>query len=54
MNKIDLIDKSLVKEEEAEDLAAQLRLPLYKTSVKDNLNISETFETLAIEFFRKG
>jgi Ras-related protein Rab-23 len=54
MNKIDLMDQSVVSEKEATDLAAQLGIILYKTSVKDNTMIDEIFDNLAIEFFQKG
>jgi Ras-related protein Rab-23 len=54
MNKMDLIEDSVVTEKEAVALATELKLNLFKASVKDNLMISEIFEYLAIEFFNKG
>jgi Ras-related protein Rab-23 len=54
MNKIDLMDQSLVSEKEANDLASQIGLTLYKASVKDNTMIDEIFDNLAVEFFQKG
>lgn len=54
MNKVDLIDQAVVTEQQAMSLAAELELPIYKTSVKDNLMVNEVFENLAIEFFKKG
>ncbi|XP_040105158.1 ras-related protein Rab-23 isoform X2 [Oryx dammah] len=40
-NKIDLLDDSCIKNEEAEALAKKLKLRFYRTSVKEDLNVSE-------------
>jgi Ras-related protein Rab-23 len=54
MNKIDLIHESMVTDKEAIDLAFELKVPLMKVSVKDNIMVNEVFDNLAIEFFKKG
>ncbi|KAF6025123.1 RAB23 [Bugula neritina] len=46
-NKLDLIDEACVSEEDCELLAQRLKMELFKTSVKDNLNIDSVFEYLA-------
>uniref|UniRef100_A0A8C2SDR9 Ras-related protein Rab-23 n=1 Tax=Capra hircus TaxID=9925 RepID=A0A8C2SDR9_CAPHI len=47
-NKIDLLDDSCIKNEEAEALAKKLKLRFYRTSVKEDLNVSEgVFSTSA-------
>lgn len=38
-NKIDLINESAVKREEVDNLARRLHLKLFKTSVRDNVNV---------------
>ncbi|XP_016040794.1 ras-related protein Rab-23 isoform X2 [Erinaceus europaeus] len=40
-NKIDLLDDSCIKNEEAEALAKKLKLRFYRTSVKEDLNVNE-------------
>ncbi|KAK3736345.1 hypothetical protein QZH41_020797 [Actinostola sp. cb2023] len=45
-NKIDLIDQAVVQPEEAESLAKKLRLKFYRTSVKEDLNVSDVFQYL--------
>jgi Ras-related protein Rab-23 len=54
MNKVDLMSQALVTEQQCYALASELNLPLFKVSVKENLNVSEVFENLAVEFFKKG
>jgi Ras-related protein Rab-23 len=54
MNKVDIMEQAVITERQASDLAAELKLPLHKVSVKDNLMVSEVFELLAVEFFNKG
>ncbi|OWF45380.1 ras-related protein Rab-23-like [Mizuhopecten yessoensis] len=49
-NKIDLIDDTVVNDEEAEDLAKRLRLRFYRTSVKENLNVEEVFRYLSEKY----
>lgn len=46
-NKIDLIDGATVSKEEAEGLAKKLKVRLYRTSVKEDFNVSTVFEYLA-------
>ena len=44
--KVDLIDQAVVDKDEAEQLAENLGLKFYRTSVKDNLNVDLVFEDL--------
>ncbi|KAG5675925.1 hypothetical protein PVAND_005782 [Polypedilum vanderplanki] len=46
-NKIDMMDQSLVDYEEAELLAQNLGVRLFRTSVKEDLNVSAVFKYLA-------
>ncbi|PNW81844.1 hypothetical protein CHLRE_06g262850v5 [Chlamydomonas reinhardtii] len=46
-NKVDLIDRAVVTPEEVEALARQLGLKLYRTCVKENINVTEVFGYLA-------
>ncbi|CAG0878974.1 unnamed protein product [Darwinula stevensoni] len=46
-NKIDLIDEAAILNEEAEALARELGLRLYRTSVKEDLNVEQVFSYLA-------
>ncbi|XP_034377537.1 ras-related protein Rab-23 [Arvicanthis niloticus] len=52
-NKIDLLDDSCIKNEEAEGLAKRLRLRFYRTSVKEDLNVNEVFKYLAEKHLQK-
>jgi small GTP-binding protein len=54
MNKIDMINEAVIYDKEAMNLAVELNMSLVKVSVKDNIMVDETFENLAIEFYRKG
>lgn len=54
MNKIDAVEGVVVNEKEAQLLAADLKLKLFKVSVKDNIMINEVFENLAIQYFNSG
>ena len=54
MNKIDMINEAVIYDNEAMNLAVELNMSLVKVSVKDNIMVDETFENLAIEFYRKG
>lgn len=55
MNKIDLDEKEkVVTDDEAVRLAASLEMFLFRVSVKDNVKITELFDTAAYEFFNKG
>lgn len=51
-NKIDLLSEATVKQEEAEGLAAELNLKLFRASVKDNTNINEVFDAVAESWFK--
>lgn len=53
-NKVDLMDEAKVTSEEAEALAKELGMKLYRTSVKDNLQVNEVFTHLAQEFVKRG
>ncbi|KAM4835090.1 ras-related protein Rab-23 [Thomomys bottae] len=52
-NKIDLLDDSCIKNEEAEALAKRLKLRFYRTSVKEDLNVTEVFKYLAEKYLQK-
>ncbi|XP_048203519.1 ras-related protein Rab-23 [Perognathus longimembris pacificus] len=52
-NKIDLLDDSCIKKEEAEALAKRLKLRFYRTSVKEDLNVTEVFKYLAEKYLQK-
>ncbi|XP_032756776.1 ras-related protein Rab-23 [Rattus rattus] len=52
-NKIDLLDDSCIKNEEAEGLAKRLKLRFYRTSVKEDLNVNEVFKYLAEKHLQK-
>ncbi|XP_076053243.1 RAS oncogene family member Rab23 [Oratosquilla oratoria] len=45
-NKIDLIDQATVKPDEVEALARELQMRLYRTSVKEDLNVDQVFNFL--------
>ncbi|XP_033859302.3 ras-related protein Rab-23 [Acipenser ruthenus] len=49
-NKIDLLDDSVIKNEEAEGLAKKLKLRFYRASVKEDLNVNEVFKYLADKY----
>lgn len=51
-NKVDLLDESVVEAEEAEQLAKSMRLKLYRTSVKENLQVDDVFEYLTRKYFK--
>ncbi|CAE7558220.1 RAB23 [Symbiodinium natans] len=53
-NKVDLLDEAVVEAKEVETLAKKLRLKLYRTCVKDDLNVSEVFNHLGNEFVKNG
>uniref|UniRef100_A0A8B9U333 small monomeric GTPase n=1 Tax=Anas zonorhyncha TaxID=75864 RepID=A0A8B9U333_9AVES len=52
-NKIDLLDDSCIKNEEAEALAKKLKLRFYRASVKEDLNVSEVFKYLADKYLQR-
>ena len=45
-NKMDLVDQSDVTTEEVDALAAEIGVKVYRTSVKNNMNVQEIFEYL--------
>ena len=47
MTKMDLLYKAAIDSFEVEKMSRNLGLPLIKTSVKENLNVSTVFEFLA-------
>ncbi|CAE7440853.1 RAB23 [Symbiodinium sp. CCMP2456] len=53
-NKVDLLDEAVVEAKEVETIAKKLRLKLYRTCVKDDLNVSEVFTHLGNEFVKNG
>ncbi|CAK9249591.1 unnamed protein product, partial [Sphagnum jensenii] len=46
-NKIDLSNESVVKREEIDNLVKRYKWKLFKTSVKDNINVDNVFHFLA-------
>merc|ERR1712130_636670 len=52
-NKIDLISQSDINQLEAEKLAAECNMKLYRTSVKEDLNVGVVFQHLAENFVNK-
>lgn len=53
-NKVDLMDDAVMDVSEVEYKAKKLRLKLYRTFVKDDLNVSDVFQYLGVEFVRNG
>nr|XP_033792456.1 ras-related protein Rab-23 [Geotrypetes seraphini]XP_033792457.1 ras-related protein Rab-23 [Geotrypetes seraphini] len=52
-NKIDLLDESVLKNEEAEALAKRLKFRFYRASVKEDLNVTEVFKYLAEKYLQR-
>nr|CAB3265362.1 ras-related protein Rab-23-like [Phallusia mammillata] len=52
-NKIDLLEQAVVEQEEAENLAKKLKLRFYRTSVKEDLNVTEVFQYLTEKHVQK-
>jgi len=52
-NKIDLISQSEIDQLEAERLAAECNMKLYRTSVKEDLNVAVVFQHLAENYISK-
>ncbi|XP_072912631.1 ras-related protein Rab-23 isoform X2 [Hemitrygon akajei] len=52
-NKIDLLDETVLKNEEAEALAKRLKLRFYRASVKEDLNVNEVFKYLAEKYLQR-
>lgn len=53
-NKIDLIDEARMTSDEVEAMARKLGLRLYRSCVKDNINVAEVFEFLTTEYLCRG
>mmetsp|Transcript_62968 Transcript_62968/g.142327 ORF Transcript_62968/g.142327 Transcript_62968/m.142327 type:complete len:246 (+) Transcript_62968:109-846(+) len=53
-NKVDLMDDAVMEAREVEHKAAKLRLKLYRTCVKDDMNVSDVFAYLGTEFVKGG
>ena len=52
-NKIDLITQAHVSSYEVEKMAMESRMKLYKTSVKEDLNVDLVFQHLAENYVKK-
>ena len=52
-NKSDLSEKRKVSKEEAEEFATDNGIAFIETSAKTNVNVSNLFETLCVDMFRK-
>lgn len=52
-NKIDLLEETVIKNEEAEGLAKRLKLRFYRASVKEDLNVNEVFKYLAEKYLQR-
>jgi len=53
-NKVDLMDSAVMESSEVESIANKLKLKLYRTCVKDDMNVSEVFGHLGKEFVQGG
>jgi Ras-related protein Rab-23 len=53
-NKVDLMDDAVMDAREVEFLAKKLKLKLYRTCVKEDLNVKDVFVHLGSEFVRSG
>jgi Ras-related protein Rab-23 len=51
-NKIDMLDEAEMTNKEVEDLARKINCKLFRTCVKDNLNVSEIFTSLAETYIK--
>ncbi|XP_022244079.1 ras-related protein Rab-23-like [Limulus polyphemus] len=52
-NKIDMIHESVIASKEVENLTRKLRVPIYRTSVKENVNVNEVFHYLAKQYLKQ-
>ncbi|KAL6101739.1 rab23 [Pungitius sinensis] len=52
-NKIDLLEDTVIKNEEAEASAKRLKLRFYRASVKEDLNVNEVFKYLAEKYLQR-
>ena len=50
--KIDLIDEAEIQEEEVDQMAKELKLPLFKVCAKDGVNVERVFTHLAEKFLK--
>merc|ERR1712126_569347 len=46
-NKDDLTDSKIISREEAINLSRKMKVPLFETSAKDNINVEEMFREVA-------
>lgn len=53
-NKVDLVDDAQMTPQEVEHIAKKLKLKLYRTCVKDNLNVDDVFQHLGEQFVFRG
>lgn len=53
-NKIDLIDQAAMPNDEVEDMARRLGLRLYRTCVKENVNVKDAFEYVTTQYILGG
>ena len=53
LNKIDLVTEASVQLEEAARVASELGLRLYRTSVKEDINVDIVFQHLAEDYVQK-
>jgi Ras family len=53
-NKIDLASEAKMTEEEVNAVATRWKVPLFRTSVKDNVNVDALFSYLASQYILKG
>jgi len=53
-NKVDLLDQAVMTKDEVEQIAKKLRLKLYRTCVKDDMNVSEVFQHVGKEYIKGG
>ncbi|XP_076317644.1 ras-related protein Rab-23-like isoform X1 [Tachypleus tridentatus] len=52
-NKIDMIHESVIASKEVESLTRKLGIPLYRTSVKEDINVNEVFHYLAKQYLKQ-
>merc|ERR1719228_141933 len=52
-NKIDLISQSEIEQQEAESISKDYNMKLYRTSVKEDLNVGMVFQHLAENYVNK-
>ena len=52
-NKSDMIDQRAISTEQAHQLATSLGFKYFETSAKDNINVSQTFDSLVDEISEK-